>query len=198
MRVTCTESNRVTSVSMVPMYETDNPRSRPIDVMLCFGVRYLKESHLAMFLRWPFKPRPKSNPACLLLNSAGLLYAIQDVSIPLARREMLRPAETPAWKNAHANFSSVYVDRSALTVLLRGFIVQRVVNPCRGYFSVTSGLLLSNWSIECPDGSANVRSMTHCMTLFCASKCSASVHEGSGMHSATAGRRGSSRRRASM
>src|SRR5262249_20051571 len=94
--VTCTDSSRVISESIVPMYDAARPRSNPIEVMVCLGVRYLKATHFATPLRWPLSPSASRNPACLLLRSCpGLLYRIHEVSIPLACGEMDRPADTP-------------------------------------------------------------------------------------------------------
>src|SRR6478609_4350390 len=108
--------------SIVPRYDAARPSSNPIDVMVCLGVRYLKATHLATDLRCPLRPKASRKPACRLLKSwPGLLYKIQDVSMPLACGEMASPPATPWWKNAQLIFSSVKRVLSTPTVMLDGF-----------------------------------------------------------------------------
>ena len=140
MRVTCTDNSRVIKVSIVPRYEAERPSRRPMEVMVCFGVKYLKATHLASDLRCPFNPRARRNPACLLVSSTGLLKSIHDVSMPLASLEIVNPAAVPLWKNAHTARSSVKAALSALKVTFDGFTWHCRVKAGTGTFSVSKGI----------------------------------------------------------
>src|SRR5689334_20002482 len=109
-------------------------------VMVCLGVRYLNATHLATDLRWPFSPSARRKPACRLLRSCpGLLYRIQDVSMPFASGEIASPPATPWWKNAQLIFSSGNMFLSTLTELLTGLTIHVKLNVGIWYFCVSNG-----------------------------------------------------------
>jgi hypothetical protein len=158
-----------------------------MEVMVCFGVRYLNAIHFAIDFKCPFRPRANRNPAWRLLRSGGLLNMIQDVSIPVASREIVSPAATPAWKKAQPTFSSVKTLFSAETVVLEGFIKQLRLNPGIGNLSVTRGNRALRYSKPRPATTAKVLMATICARSFWASRRFASDQFGSGTHLTTDG-----------